>query len=290
MLKKFLGLCVCLLIFSSAQAADLSSMCAAPYDMSWKGTQIFTNITGMTFLSQSVANSIIKKEIKKATGSKGFKVKMKTFSAKDLASGRFKSLTIDGSNLNMDGVYVSNFNASTICDFNYIKATKNSIKFKENFAMNYSMTVTDDDLRKTVLSKDYLLFLHSLNMKIGGLNLLELKDVDVNLKDDKFHFVIKMSNTMFNYSRSLNLDLSAKMKVQNGQIKVTEVAWENYNQKINLTHITNLLNVLNPLKFTVNVLDNPNTKMAIKTLDIKDNKIILEGTLFVPKNTEESLN
>ena len=213
---------------------------------------------------------------------------MKSFSAKDLAAGRFKSLNIYGDNLNFDGIYVSKFNASTICDFNYIKATKKSVSFKENFAMNYSMTISDEDLRKTVLSKDYLTFLQSLNIKLGGFNLLELKDVDVKLKDDKFHFSLKMANTMFNYKLPLNLDVSAKMKVQNGQIKVSEVAWENLNQKISLTQVTNLLNMINPLHFTVNVLDNANTKLALQTLDIQGDKLILDGTLFIPKNTEES--
>ena len=52
------------------------------------------------------------------------------------------------------------------------------------------MTVSDSDLRKTVLSKDYLSVLKSLNLKTYGLNLFELKDVDVKLKNDKFYFTL----------------------------------------------------------------------------------------------------
>lgn len=290
MFKKLIGICLFLATFSSsAQATDLSKMCAAPYDLSWKSTKVLTNVTGMTFLTQSIANSIIKGELKKATGSKGFKANMKSFSAKDLAAGRFKSLTITGKNLNLDGVHLSEFNASTICNFNYIQATKKSVKFKENFAMNYSMTITNDDLKKTVLSKDYLNFLHSMNLKIGSsINLLELQDVDVNFKDDKFYFSLQMKNTLFNYSIPFDMEVSTKMKVQNNKIKVSEVKLENLNQKISLTQITNLLNMINPLTFSVDVLDNKNTKVAIKTLDIEKDKLTIDGTLFVPKNTEEA--
>lgn len=289
MFKKLIGICLFVVTFStSAFASDLSNMCAAPYDMSWKSTQILTNVTGMTFLTQAIANSIIKGEIKKATGTKGFKANMKSFSAKDLAAGRFKSLTITGKNLNLGGVHLSEFDASTICNFNYIQATKKTIKFRENFAMNYSMAITNDDLKKTVLSKDYLSFLHSMNLKIGSnINLLELQDVDVNFKDDKFYFSMAMKNTLFNYSIPFNMDVSTKMKVQNNKIKVSEVKLENLNQKISLTQITNLLNMINPLNFTVNVLDNENTKIAINTFDIKNDKLTIDGTLFVPKNTEE---
>ena len=57
MYKKLTSLFISLLFtVSIANASDISAMCAQPYDMSWKGTQILTNITGMTLLSQAVAN------------------------------------------------------------------------------------------------------------------------------------------------------------------------------------------------------------------------------------------
>jgi len=289
MYKKITILCLCLFLFTTAaNSEEIAAMCAQPYDMSWKGTKLLTNVTGMTFLSQAIANSIVKKELRKSMGSKDFKVKMKSFSAKDLADGRFKSLNITGKNLNLDGVYLSEFEASTICDFNYVKATTKSIKFKENFGINYSMKVSNEDLKKTVLSKDYLKYLSSFNIKAGSVNILELKNVDVNLKDDKFYFSINMNNTIFNYSVPFNVDVAAKMKIQNGKIKVTEVSWLNKNKTINLSQLTNILNIINPLKYTVNVLDNENAKVELKTLDIHCDKLVMDGTLFIPKNTEES--
>lgn len=292
MIKKILGIVVVSLFLSSSTvlAADLSGMCAQPYDLSTKGMRFLTAATGMTPLAHSIANSIIKKELVNSTGvQKGFKVKMKSFSAKDLASGRFKSLKITGKDLNFDGVYVSKFNAETICDFNYVIATKKDIKFKENFGMNYSMTVTDEDLQKTVLSKNYLKFLYSLNVKVGGLNLMELKDVNVKFNDDKFLFSLKMDNKMFNYSLPLNMDVSTQLSVKNGKFVLSHVTIENLNKKINLTQFTNMLNTINPLSYTVNVLNNKDSKIAIDSLDIKGDKLILEGTLFVPKNTVESI-
>ena len=288
MIKKILGIALSLFLSTTCCfASDLSDMCAQPYDLSMKGTRFLSAVTGMNTLSQAIANSIIKKELKKSTGTKGFKVKMKSYSAKDLASGRFKSLKISGKDLNFDGVYVSNFDAETICGFNYVSLNKNSIKFKENFAMNYSMTITDEDLHKTVLSTDYLNFLHSLNVKIGSFNLLELEYLDAKFKDDKLLFSMNMNNKMFNYSIPLYIGASAKISVKNGKIILSQVHLENLNKKINLTQLTNLLNKINPLTYTVDVLDNKNSKVAIKTLNIKEDKLILDGTLFVPKNTDE---
>lgn len=286
MIKKLIALLTTIMLTSSITFADdLTQFCAQPYDMSMKGTKFLTAITGMNFLSRAIANSVVKSELKKSTGAKGFKVKMNSFSAKDLAAGRFRGLDISGDNLDFDGVYVTQFNANTVCDFNYVKATTKDIKFKENFIMKYNMTISDVDLRKTLLSKNYLTFLNSLNIKVGPMNLMELKDVDVKLKADKFYFILKMNNQIFGRNVPVTLNMSSKMKIENGQFKVSEVTFENFNQKISLTQLTNVLNLINPLNFTVDVLNNKNTKLALNNFDIKGNKIMLDGTVFVPKNT-----
>lgn len=288
MIKKLIALLTTIMLTSSITfAEDLTQFCAQPYDMSMKGTKFLTAITGMNFLSRAIANSVVKSELKKSTGAKGFKVKMNSFSAKDLAAGRFRGLDISGDNLDFDGVYVTQFNANTVCDFNYVKATTKDIKFKENFIMKYNMTISDVDLRKTLLSKNYLTFLNSLNIKVGPMNLMELKDVDVKLKADKFYFILKMNNQIFGRNVPVTLNMSSKMKIENSQFKVSEVTFENFNQKISLTQLTNVLNLINPLNFTVDVLNNKNTKLALNNFDIKGNKIMLDGTVFVPKNTEQ---
>ena len=288
MIKKLIALLTTIMLTSSITFADdLTQFCAQPYDVSMKGTKFLTAITGMNFLSRAIANSVVKSELKKSTGAKGFKVKMNSFSAKDLAAGRFRGLDISGDNLDFDGVYVTQFNANTVCDFNYVKATTKDIKFKENFIMKYNMTISDVDLRKTLLSKNYLTFLNSLNIKVGPMNLMELKDVDVKLKADKFYFILKMNNQIFGRNVPVTLNMSSKMKIENGQFKVSEVTFENFNQKISLTQLTNVLNLINPLNFTVDVLNNKNTKLALNNFDIKGNKIMLDGTVFVPKNTEQ---
>ena len=291
MSKNFLLLILSIFLISSrVTAAEISSMCSQPYDLSWTGTKILTNVTGMTFLSQAIANSIVKKELRKSMGSKHFKAKMKSFSAKDLADGRFKSLNIDGKNLNLDGIYLSEFSASTICDFNYVKATTKTIKFKENFGLNYAMKITEDDLKKTILSEKYLNSLKSINLKIGDINLLELNKVDLKLKDNKFIFALSLQNTVFNYSIPFSVNAATKMSIKNGKIQATEVTLLNQNKTINLTQITNLINLINPLKFTADILDNKNAQVELKTLDIDGDKLVIDGTVFIPKNTEESRN
>lgn len=287
--KFIIFLFIFLLSVNSVKASEnWSSYCVQPYDLSLKGTQILTNITGMSFLSRSIANSVIKNELKKASGTNGFKVKMKTYSAKDLLDGRFKSLNITGKNLDIDGLHISNFSADTVCDFNYVKATTKSVTFKDNFIMKYNLDITEDDLRKTVISDDYVKKLKSLNLNILGLNLFELKNVDVKLENNKFYYMLGMNNKIFNKSIPLNLVISANVAIVNGKIKTRHITLENFNTKlISISQASKLLNLINPLSFTINIAGNSNSKITLSNMIIQDKKIILDGILFIPKNTEE---
>ena len=95
---------------------------------------------------------------------------------------------------------------------------------------------------------------------------MELKDVDVKLKNDKIYFKLQMNNKVFNYNIPVFMNVSAKMRVEDSKIKLTEITLENINQKFNLTQLTNLVNLINPLNFTVDVLGNPKTKVSLQTM------------------------
>ena len=69
-----LGIIISLTIFCSTQVlavCDYSNKCAPKaYDMSPHGCQVTSKATGMTFLTEKIAQSIIKRELKKATKEK----------------------------------------------------------------------------------------------------------------------------------------------------------------------------------------------------------------------------
>ena len=120
-MKKILILLMSLIIANGVSYASQSAFvgCVAPYDLSSGLKRTLANATGSNLLAQQVAQSLIKKQLKKESGEK-FKVKVSSYSMADLKAGRFKSLDISGENLDLDGVYVSYLDFKTLCDFNYI--------------------------------------------------------------------------------------------------------------------------------------------------------------------------
>lgn len=262
---------------------DYMQMCSPKtYDLSSKGLQITSRITGMTFLSEKIAQSIIKKELKKATKEK-FKVEMHSFSANDLLHGRFKSLKISGKNLEIEGIYLSSFEAKTLCDFNYVEINKNTIKFKENMIMNFAMEISDTDLKRTMKSSGYLDSLNKINLSGMGMTFFKLSGADVSIKNNKLYFTVKVTSPFS--TKPISIDVRSDLKVEEGRIVLTKVDLVNLYTIIDLSKITYLLNALNPLTFTTDIMNNKDSKIKIQSVDIIGDKIYVKGIVFIPKNT-----
>lgn len=284
---KRLFLLLVLMLAGSSQvfaSCDYSTLCAPKaYDLSSKGCRITSQITGMTFLAEKIAQSIIKSELKKATTEK-FKVEMKSYSINDLIHGRFKYLKISGKNLEIDGAYLTSFETKTLCDFNYVELNKNSIKFKENMVMDFAIEISNTDLKKTMKSTGYLDMLNKVRLSAMGITFFRLDGADVQIKNNKLYFTINVTSPMS--ARPIPVVVSSSVKVEEGRIVLTKVELTNIYAVIDLSKITYLLDIINPLTFSTDILNNKKSKMSIKKVDIIGDRIFINGMVFIPKNTE----
>lgn len=284
MKKIYLLIAIYSLLISPAFAScDYLDKCAPEaYGISSKAGQTVSKFSGMTFLTEKIAQAIIKKELKKETKEK-FKVEMKSFSVKDLVQGKFKSLNISGKNLEMDGVYLTSLEIKTLCDFNYVKLEKKAIKFEENMVIGFETEISDTDLRKTMKSSGYLEMLNKINLSPMGMTLFKLEGADVRIKNNKLYFTINVKSG-FLY-KPMPIVIAADVKVEDGRIVLTKVDLVNMYTRIDLSNITYILNSLNPLTFSIDVLENKDTKLSVQKVDIIGDKIIVNGNVFIPKNT-----
>lgn len=284
MMKKII-LTLCLVAFYAIPVfaqCDYTDFCAQkPYDLSSKAGQITSNVTGMTFLSEKVAQAIIRHELKKETKAK-FKVEMKSYSANDLMHGRFKSLRISGKKLNIEGIHLSSLDVKTLCNFNYVVPQKKSVVFKENMVLGFATEISSDDLSKTVKSSGYLDMLNSVNFSGMGITFFKLSAADVKIKNDKLYFTIKVTSPMS--TRPLDIIVRSDLKVEDGQIVLTKVDLVNIFTVIDLSRMTYLLNAINPLTFSVDIFNNKDSKVSVQSVDIKGDKIFIKGNIFVPKS------
>lgn len=284
---KKLILLMSLMIGLSAPAfagCDYSSYCPMEaYDLTSKAGQAFSKGSGATFLAEKVAENIIKREAKKATG-QNFDVSVKAYSFRDLYDGRFKSMRIYGKNLNLEGVYLTSLELKTLCDFNYIERAGDSIKFKENMVLRYKTEISDVDLSKTMKTNGYLDKLNCVNVEGCGVTLFKLSGASVNIKNNKLYFKIKVTSQIF-LAKPIDIIASTDLKVEDGRIVLTKINFGNLPKGIDLSRVAYNLNAMNPLAFSINVLENKNTKMCIKDVNIEGDKIVITGDVLIPKNT-----
>ena len=286
-MKKIILSFVLLLAVQGVQAQDCSTLkCPAPYDLTSGFSRGMSTVTGQKFLSEKIGEKLVKKAIKKNITSGDIKVNLDAYSVRDLKAGRFKSLEINGKNVDIQGVYISSFNAKTLCNFNYIANDKRgNYIVKEDIPASFNAIITEEDLNKTMLSSDYKRMIDDINSIGGNLNIFQITSTNIKLKNDKMHYVLKYSMPFVRKTKELVI--TANLKVENGQIELANTSFLNNSMALDVDKLSKLINYINPLDFSAKILENKDAKFNIETVNISNGKITIDGNMTILKDKEQ---
>lgn len=286
-MKKIILSFVLLLAVQGVQAQDCSTLkCSAPYDLTSGFSRGMSTVTGQKFLSEKIGEKLVKKAIKKNITSGDIKVNLDAYSVRDLKAGRFKSLEINGKNVDIQGVYISSFNAKTLCNFNYIANDKRgNYIVKEDIPASFNAIITEEDLNKTMLSSDYKRMIDDINSIGGNLNIFQITSTNIKLKNDKMYYVLKYSMPFVRKTKELVI--TANLKVENGQIELANTSFLNNSMALDVDKLSKLINYINPLDFSAKILENKDAKFNIETVNISNGKITIDGNMTILKDKEQ---
>lgn len=286
-MKKIILSFVLLLAVQGVQAQDCSTLkCPAPYDLTSGFSRGMSTVTGQKFLSEKIGEKLVKKAIKKNITSGDIKVNLDAYSVRDLKAGRFKSLEIDGKNVDIQGVYISSFNAKTLCNFNYIANDKRgNYIVKEDIPASFNAIITEEDLNKTMLSSDYKRMIDDINSIGGNLNIFQITSTNIKLKNDKMYYVLKYSMPFVRKTKELVI--TANLKVENGQIELANTSFLNNSMALDVDKLSKLINYINPLDFSAKILENKDARFNIETVNISNGKITIDGNMTILKDKEQ---
>lgn len=286
-MKKIILCMLLLLVAQSVQAQDCSTLkCPAPYDLTSGFSRRMSKVTGQRFLSEKIGESLTKKAIKKNITSGDIKVNLDAYSVRDLKAGRFKSLEVKGKNIDIQGIYVSSFNAKTLCNFNYIaNDKKGNYIVKEDIPASFNAEITEDDLNKTMSSTDYKRMIDDINSIGGSLNIFQITSTSIKLKNGKMYYVMKYSMPFVRKTKELVI--SADLKVENGQIVLDNTSFLNNNMALDVDKLSKLINYINPLDFSAKILENKEAKFSVENVKISDGKINIDGNMVILKDKEQ---
>lgn len=276
-----------MLAVQGVQAQDCSTLkCPAPYDLTSGFSRGVSTVTGQKFLSEKIGEKLVKKAIKKNITSGDIKVNLDAYSVRDLKAGRFKSLEINGKNVDIQGVYISSFNAKTLCNFNYIANDKRgNYIVKEDIPASFNATITEEDLNKTMLSSDYKRMIDDINSIGGNFNIFQITSTNIKLKNDKMYYVLKYSMPFVRKTKELVI--TANLKVENGQIELANTSFLNNSMALDVDKLSKLINYINPLDFSAKILENKDAKFNIETVNISNGKITIDGNMTILKDKEQ---
>lgn len=281
-MKKFLVLLGAIVISStSAFATDCSSFkCPAnPYSDNLS----ISNVTGTNFLAERIANAIIKKQVLKDSQGK-YKVNLESYNIAALKKGIFKSLEITGEDTVTDGIYASMIKLRTVCDYNYIEINnkEKTTTFKEDFGMAYAVQFTESDLNKTMANSQYTDLIRKVNSIGNTTKMFNISSTSAKIINNKLVYVMRVAVPLLNLKK--DVAIQTDLKVRNGEIIIDEAELMTEAMKVDVNKLLKLVNYLDPLDFSMELMKNKDANMQVKEVNIKDNKINVSGLITVTKD------
>lgn len=284
-MKKLIFMMVFFISAQASFAGEYINLCPQkPYPVSNGFSQFVSNATGMNFLFTTVAESQMQKALKKDLHSK-FDVEIKPYGAKNFLDGKFKSMTITSSQIKYGGLNMSDFKASTLCDYNQVVIkNKKDLYFPNNLVFNYSGVITSKDFSNTISSQEYTKILNKLNVTIANRVIFKVFDPVAKIANNRISMSFKVMTPFLFTSDISNVTVNAGLTVENEKIVFTDIDLGSENTRLNLSKMLPLINKLNPLSYEFGISNTANGVLKVKNVRIVNNNILVDGVFIIPKN------
>lgn len=224
----------------------------------------------------------IKTQLRKETGSE-FDVKFTGYTTSSMKKGIFKYFELYTDHLLIDdSIPITELHLQSETDYNYIDYTKSPFEFKSDMTFLYDMFITDEALNVPLKDNRYKDVIENVNNI--AYPLFEIKEVHTRIKDNRLYIVMGYTSPLRNSPRIRQFVVSSGIKVQDGKIKTTDLRVDGKYGNLGLNKVANLINLLNPMEFAIEVLKSQQCKVQIENANIIDDKIKINGKIFVESN------
>ena len=232
----------------------------------------------MNPIVEKIVEKGIKSALKKETGAK-FDVSFTGYTTSSMKKGIFKFIEIFGRDLTVNNIPIQYAHLKSLSDYNYIDYTKNPIEFKSDMEFMYNMEITDESINAALNNKKYQNILKNVNNI--AYPLFVAKGVKTKIVKDKMYIVLEYNFPIVKASKDKTFVISSDFQVVDGKVKAKNVHLDSAYGNIPLDKVANLINLLNPLEFTLELLETKHCHGIIENVNIFDNKVKVNGKIFV---------
>ena len=282
-MKKYLVLLLLLLLMANPTWAQSYSA-----DLSCGFNQCLSKCTGLTALSENIAENKIKTMLQEHF-SGIFEVYIDAFSAQDLKAGKFQSLEISGESLNIKEFYISSLKLFTMQNFNCINFKSNPPTLYTNEKIGFQAVISQEDLKKTAKGKLYDEILKKMG-KDYDFSAFKLDADSIKIFNNKLQFDVNLDASLLGGDKPTVVTVNPDFAISGGKIEKLNISLANLKTSFDKDELSSIFpkisEIENGSEFPIDV-KGIKVQAKINNAKIINNKIVMDGEIFIPKNSVE---
>ena len=271
-----------LLLFSScAFAQDCNVICPNESLNIIENETIINKVSGVSFLSRNIAESIIQKEINEELNS-NVKAKLELFNVKRLRNGEFKALMLKTKNLKYRALSATDVTVSTICPYNKILYRNKKLYFPQDMNFKFDGIISNDDLKNVINSVEFQEELARNTLSFRGINGIKFGTPTVQISEGNLDFSIPV--TTFILKNPYNVKFRANIEVKNNKIVLRNITFGSKRNIMNSDLFAPVIQAINPLSYELSSINGKFCNLYLMNAKIVGNIIKVDGILKINKN------
>lgn len=269
-MKKFLITIIsAFLLVSSAYAADKVS---ADYLLNKK------HFAPMNPVAEFAAETAIKKSLKKETGA-NFKVKFIGYTLSSMKAGVFKYLEISGKDIKIEGIALPYIKLKSVTTYNRVDYTKDPVEMLSDMTFDYELHLSEQSINDALKHEDYKKTIRNVNKR--AYPLFMINDVRIKIKDNNVYVVMDYNFPINPVSKNRTFAVKSNFHVVNGIIKANNICIDKIYGSLPSDKVANLINLLDPLSFTLDIMNSNKCNGKIESIKLEDNLFHVNGKIYV---------
>lgn len=236
------------------------------------------HILSMNIAAEKVVKTAIKRSLKKEAPGK-YKVKFKGYTLSSLRAGIFKYIEITGKNVVVKGIDLPYFNAKSVTDYNRIDYNQHPIVFLSDMEFDCILHLSEKSINDALDTEEYIKVLRKINTK--AYPLFTINKVKVKIRHNKIYIIMSYNFPLKPRDKDRTFVVSSGVKVVNNYIKACDVSFDEAYGNLPMKKVINLINLLNPLNFTVNLVDSKYGEVKVKEIKILDDIVVVNGKMYI---------
>ena len=239
------------------------------------------HLSVMNPFAEFVAQKALKKAIQKQAPGK-YKVEFDGYTLSSMKKGIFKNLKITGKNVTIENIEIPYIKMQTETDYNWIDYSREPIVFLSDIIINYEMEMSEDTINQALSTEEYKKNLRKVNKK--AYPLFTIENVRVKIRNNKIHIIMEYNFPIMPAKKNRTFMVSSSVDIIKHKVKLTNIGFDNAYGNLPIEKVINLVNLIDPLSFTLNIMDKQQCSGEINKIVINDDLLKINGKIVVNKS------